>query len=95
MSRPINPYIAGAPLRHARGFFGRQEILSWIKQQLHNPTINALVLFGQRRIGKTSFLRKLQLALPADSFLPVYLELENQARRPLGPILADLIWPTE
>ena len=52
----INPYVAGAPLLGERGFFGRQDTLDWVTRELRNPTTNALVLFGQRRIGKTTLL---------------------------------------
>ncbi len=87
---PINPYVAGAPLRGQRGFFGRQDTLEWVARELRNPATNALVLFGQRRIGKTSLLLRLQHTLPADEFFPIYFDLQDQAIRPLGQVLADL-----
>jgi tetratricopeptide (TPR) repeat protein len=90
MALPINPYVAGAPIRGEKGFFGRQGTLNWVKRELRNPTTNALVLFGQRRIGKTSLLLKLQHTLPTDTFMPVYFDLQDQATRPLGQVLADL-----
>ncbi len=85
-----NPYIAGAPLRGKAGFFGRQDTLAWVARELNNAATNALVLFGQRRIGKTSLLLQLQTSLPAAEFLPVYFDLQDQATRPLGQVLADL-----
>ncbi len=90
MGRPINPYVAGAPLHGERGFFGRQDTLDWVARGLRNPATNGLVLFGQRRIGKTSLLLQLQRTLPADAFLPIYFDLQDQATRPLGQVLADL-----
>jgi tetratricopeptide (TPR) repeat protein len=90
MVQPPNPYVAGLPLREERGFFGRQKTLDWIAQGLRNPATNVMVLFGQRRIGKTSLLLQLQRALPADAFLPIYFDLQDQAARPLGRVLADL-----
>jgi tetratricopeptide (TPR) repeat protein len=90
MAQPINPYIAGAPLRGEMGFFGRQDTLKWVARELRNPATNALVLFGQRRIGKTSLLLQLQRTLPASAFLPVYFDLQDQASCPLGRMLADL-----
>jgi tetratricopeptide (TPR) repeat protein len=90
MGRPVNPYIAGAPLRGERGFFGRQDTLEWVERELRNPATNALVLFGQRRIGKTSLLLQLQRTLPANAFLPVYFDLHGQVTRPLGQVLAYL-----
>jgi tetratricopeptide (TPR) repeat protein len=90
MSIPSNPYIAGAPLRGQTGFFGRQAVLEWVERELRNPNTNALVLFGQRRIGKTTLLLQLQRTLPEDAFLPVYFDLQDQAQRTLGVVLADL-----
>jgi len=82
--------MAGAPLRGQRGFFGRQDTLEWVARELRNPATNALVLFGERRIGKTSLLLRLQQTLSADTFLPIYFDLQDQAVRPLGRVLADL-----
>jgi len=90
MTRPVNPYIAGAPLRGEGGFFGRQDTLEWVARELQNPNNNALVLFGQRRIGKTTLLLQLQRNLPTDTCLPIYFDLQDQAGHPLGQVLADL-----
>lgn len=90
MTVPINPYVAGAPLRGEKGFFGREDILRWVERELRNPATNTLVLSGQRRIGKTTLLLQLERTLPADAFLPIYFDLQDQATRPLGQVLADL-----
>ena len=85
-----NPYVVGPPLRGRQGFYGRQDIIAWVSAELSNPQTNALVLLGQRRIGKTSLLWQLQANLPRAQFLPVYFDLQDQATRPLGAVLADL-----
>ncbi|MFW9770407.1 MAG: tetratricopeptide repeat protein, partial [Candidatus Thorarchaeota archaeon] len=85
-----NPYIAGAPLRLEKGFFGREDILDWVARELMNPQTNALVLFGQRRIGKTTLLLQLARTLPKEHFLPIYFDLQDQATRPLGEALIDM-----
>jgi tetratricopeptide (TPR) repeat protein len=90
MTQPINPYIAGNPLRDERGFFGRQDTLQWVSQELHNPTTNALVLAGPRRIGKTSLLLQLERILPKSSFLPIYVDLQDKAKHPLQHLLSEL-----
>ena len=90
MKQVFNPYIAGAPLREERGFFGRKDVINRVIQELRNPMTNALVLFGQRRIGKTSLLLQLKHTLPANSFFPVYFDLQDQASHSLGQLLADL-----
>ena len=90
MALATNPYIAGAPLRAQSGFYGRKGVLEWVERELRNPNTNALVLFGQRRVGKTTLLLQLQRTLPQDAFLPVYFDLQDQAKRSLGTVLADL-----
>ncbi len=90
MAQPVNPYVARLPAQGGKGFFGRQETLYWVARGLHNPATNSLVLFGQRRIGKTTLLLQLERILPTESFLPVYFDLQDQATRPLGQVLADL-----
>lgn len=90
MHPPTNPYVAGAVLRGEEGFFGRRDKLDRVERELRVPSTSALVLFGQRRIGKTSLLMQLQRTLPARSFLPVYFDLQDQAAQPLAQVLADL-----
>jgi tetratricopeptide (TPR) repeat protein len=90
MAQPINPYVAGPPMQGGKGFFGRQDTLDWVVRGLRNPVANSLVLFGQRRIGKTTLLLQLERALSTDAFLPIYFDLQGQAARPLGQALADL-----
>jgi formylglycine-generating enzyme required for sulfatase activity/tetratricopeptide (TPR) repeat protein len=91
ISVPINPYIAGQPLRSKDGFFGRQDIINEIARELGGSyTGKSFVLFGQRRIGKTSLLFQLERLLLRKSFLPVYFNLQDSARLPLGEVLTAL-----
>ncbi len=90
MNQPINPYVTNTPLQEGGAFFGRQDTLDWVTQELCNPATSALVLIGQRAIGKTSLLRQLERTLPDDLFLPIYFDLQGQAARPLGQVLAGL-----
>lgn len=87
---PTNPYVAGAALREEQGFFGRRDTLGRVERELRNPSTSALVLLGQRRIGKTSLLMRLEHTLPVQTFFPVYFDLQDQAERPLAQVLADL-----
>ena len=88
--KPLNPYIAGSALDGPQGFFGRKDILRLVESELRTPHQNAVVLFGQRRIGKTSVLLQLRRRLAESNFVPVYLDLMDRARRPLGAVLAEL-----
>ena len=72
---PRNPYIAGKALSDEHGFFGREDIFRLVETALSSPAHNALVLFGQRRIGKTSILLQLRRHLPTPPFRPIYFDL--------------------
>lgn len=90
MESPINPYVAGLPIPGEKGFFGRQDTLQKVQKELSNPGTNVLLLFGQRRIGKTTLLKQLQRLLPSDKFMPIFFDLMDRAGRTLGEVLTEL-----
>ncbi|GIK41499.1 MAG: hypothetical protein BroJett011_53320 [Chloroflexota bacterium] len=74
--RPIpNPYAPGTPLAPASPiFFGRDDLFQFVAENIAGLSRqNVLVLIGQRRMGKTSFLQQLPARL-GDAYLPVYLD---------------------
>ena len=74
-----NTYIAGPPLRTREMFYGRQDIFSYIDEHLPaGKQQNLIVLFGERRTGKTSILYQLKSRL-SDPFLPVLIDLQGAA----------------
>jgi tetratricopeptide (TPR) repeat protein len=86
-----NPYIAGNPVRGQRHFVGRSGILRDVLRLLSNPNANAIALYGQRRIGKTSILFQLEQQLAeSGEYLPVYFDLHDKADLPLPLILYRL-----
>lgn len=87
---PRNPYIAGKALGDVRGFFGRESVFHLVENTLSSLDRNSVVLFGQRRIGKTSILLNLQARLPSPPFKPVYFDLMDRARKSLGEVLYEL-----
>jgi len=77
----FNPYIAGAPVLNDKMFYGRDMTLKQILNTLHN---NSLMIYGERRIGKTSFLHRLNKELPlledpSYLFIPVLIDLQGVA----------------
>jgi tetratricopeptide (TPR) repeat protein len=77
--RRFNPYIAGAPVLEDDMFFGRQKLMARILNVLHH---NSLMITGERRIGKTTFLYHLKKALEVDTgteykFFPVFTDLQG------------------
>jgi tetratricopeptide (TPR) repeat protein len=86
-----NPYIAGNPVRGQSHFVGRSDILRDVLKLLRNPNANAIALYGQRRIGKTSILFQLEQQLAeSGSYLPVYFDLHDKADLSLPEILYRL-----
>ena len=74
-----NPYIAGAPVRNEKMFYGREKLLQRVLNTLPN---NSLMLHGPRRIGKTSLLHQLQKRLetntaPERDYVPVFIDLQG------------------
>jgi tetratricopeptide (TPR) repeat protein len=77
--RKFNPYVAGAPVMNDEMFFGRRPLVDRILQTIHN---NSLLLYGERRIGKTSIQHQLKRRLleiddPRYAFYPVYIDLQG------------------
>ena len=87
------PYTAGNPVKGEENFFGREDIFQEVMRVLRNPQSNAIVLYGQRRIGKTSVLLELEQRLESSGqFTPVYFDLQDKAAKPLADILFELAY---
>lgn len=75
-----NPYISGKPLndsdKNRKVFTGRRDIIRAIEENIVNPQErNSLLLYGRRRIGKTSTLKNLQGFL--SQYVTVYIDFQN------------------
>ncbi len=91
MSAPLNPYVAGNPVGDSPAFVGRNDVLREVLRVLRRPKDNALVLYGQRRIGKTSILEHLATWLPREGpYKPVYFDLQDKAGWTLDRVLESL-----
>jgi tetratricopeptide (TPR) repeat protein len=77
--RRFNPYIAGAPVLDDEMFYGREKLTARMLSTLHR---NSLMITGERRIGKTTFLYHLMRVLATDDggewrFFPVFVDLQG------------------
>jgi energy-coupling factor transporter ATP-binding protein EcfA2 len=77
--RRFNPYIAGAPVLDNQMFYGREKLTARMLSTLHR---NSLMITGERRIGKTTFLHHLKRVLADDDggewrFFPVFVDLQG------------------
>jgi tetratricopeptide (TPR) repeat protein len=92
--RKFNPYVAGAPVMHDEMFFGRRALVDRILQTIHN---NSMLIYGERRIGKTSIQHQLMKRLrdlddPLYEFHPVYVDLQGTPENRFFQTIADDIF---
>src|SRR5262245_58625380 len=87
----LNPYSFGSSLSDPRGagLLGREDMFEFVANSLSNAQRPPIVLYGQRRIGKSSVLRQLPRHLPADTVC-VFYDLQGQAALPLDSVLYGL-----
>jgi len=78
ITQPIpNPYIIGDPVIGKR-FVGREDILRELQSMWSGDNLSSVVLYGHRRMGKTSILRNLETYLPPDVSV-IYINLQRVA----------------
>jgi len=90
MTTLVNPYIAGSPVSGAEMFFGREDVFDFVSQTLtgrHRDQV--IVLYGQRRTGKTSVLYQMHRHL-SPSYLCIFVDLHGLALNGLDGFLWDL-----
>jgi AAA+ ATPase superfamily predicted ATPase len=74
-----NPFIAGNALQEVDGklFKGRRDIIRALEENIIHPQQRAaLLLYGRRRIGKSSTLLNLP-NLISSAYIPVYIDLQE------------------
>jgi hypothetical protein len=72
-----NPYITGNPLEAFQStFVGRHVISREIEALLLKPGCPPLLLYGQRRMGKTSLLYNLKRLLPS-TIMPLFVDVQG------------------
>jgi outer membrane protein assembly factor BamB len=75
-----NPYTTGTPIREKEMFYGRKEDLRFLRESLGSLSTNRVVLlWGQRRMGKTSLIYQLANELAAGDYVPVFIDLQDLA----------------
>jgi hypothetical protein len=89
--QPMNPYIVGNAVGGSPAFVGRDDILQLVYRILQNPGQNAILLHGQRRIGKTSILRQLETKLPEEgNYCPIFIDLLGKAHQSVEQLVQEL-----
>jgi len=86
-SRYVNPYIAGSPVTGTEMFFGREDVFSFVRRNLtgrHRDT--PIVLYGQRRTGKTSVLYQMHRHLDS-RYRCVFIDMHGLSLDGVGNLL--------
>ena len=91
-----NPYVAGKPLRGTKVFVGREDVFSFIEDNLgpqhEGEDRNLVVLLGHRRTGKTSILLQMRKHRREvlEPRIPVFIDIEGLLPFPGG--LKNFFW---
>lgn len=85
-----NPYIIGRPIDYRESLFGRESIFQLVQENLQQSQ-QLLLLYGQRRIGKSSIILSIpQQLAELNEFVFVTFELSFYSQQPRSSILAAL-----
>lgn len=86
-----NPFVVGNSVGGTDVFVGREDLIRRVETTLLQPLELGIVLFGQRRAGKTSILQELEARLRRDHrWVPVFFDLQGRAQASVDVILRDL-----
>ena len=73
---PPNPYIIGTPIRDTEKFFGREGLFSVIEDNLQQ-NVQLILLYGQRRIGKSSVLKQIPKKISINEFVFINFDFQQ------------------
>lgn len=71
-----NPYSTGTPMHDREMFYGREKVMAYLQDNLTRKPKTVIVLFGQRRSGKTTVLLQLIKHNAFGEHVPVLIDLQ-------------------
>lgn len=84
------PYVTGTPLKSDDVFVGREDVFSFIRENLlGTKQNNVIILHGQRRTGKTSVLYRLGRVM-ADTHYGVLIDMQGKPARGAADFLYSI-----
>lgn len=87
---PPNPYIIGRPIRNLdRLFFGREDLFSLIADSLLQNA-QLILLYGQRRIGKSSVLNLIPKKIGGDEFIFINFDFQDKEKLSNNQIISKI-----
>ncbi|UUO15661.1 ABC transporter substrate-binding protein [Dolichospermum heterosporum] len=81
---PPNPYIVGDTIRDPKKIVGREDIFGKINDNLEQTLI---LLYGQRRIGKSSVLNQISNKVAGDNFVFINCDFQHLGESSIEVIL--------
>ncbi|MBD2519819.1 hypothetical protein H6G93_33725 [Nostoc sp. FACHB-973] len=84
-----NPYIIGRPIYEKNKFFGRESLFNVIADNLIQ-NVKIIMLYGQRKIGKSSVLQHIPNFVQLDEFVFIQFDLQDKGNLSLSEILYNL-----
>jgi len=93
--KPItNLYTTGLTTRDNKMFYGREEDINFLKDNLtRTGTKTVVILFGQRRSGKTTLLLHLANTSALEPHIPIVVDMQTEALNiSLGRLLRNIAY---
>lgn len=72
-----NPYSTGTPTHDSKMFYGREKEMAFLRDNLMRSARSVVVLYGQRRSGKTTMLLQLNSSSNLEDHIPVFIDLQG------------------
>jgi outer membrane protein assembly factor BamB len=74
-----NPYYTGTPVQDQNMFYGREEEFAFLQEDfVHSSANTVVVLYGQRRSGKSSLLYQLLQRPILSPHIPVRIDMQHE-----------------
>lgn len=90
MSKFQNPFITSTEVHAEEDFFDRKELLREIEKFIERKKDYNFLLYGQRRIGKTSVLKKIERLYKDTNSEAIYITLQGEAETYLDDLLKKI-----
>lgn len=72
-----NLYSTGTPTHDSKMFYGREREMAYLRDNLTRSARSVVVLYGQRRSGKTTMLLQLSSSSNLGDYIPVLIDLQG------------------
>lgn len=78
-TRLLNPYYTGTAVQNLNMFYGREKEITLLQQDfVYSSAPAVIVLYGQRRSGKSSLIYKLLQTTLLDPHIPVRIDMQHE-----------------